>query len=67
MLGILLVGFGVIPHTDMYPGLLPWVTVVLVLCIIGFVASLISMTRSEPLPHHMEELAIHEEPMKDDE
>lgn len=66
MLGIVVVGFGVVPYTDTYPGLLPWVTVFLLVFIIGFIASVISMTKAEPLPHHMEELSIHEESETDE-
>lgn len=65
IIGMLVSGFGLFPYTDTVPGLLPWAFTAFMASLVVFLASMITMAKSEPLPHHMERLAVHEESEED--
>jgi predicted membrane channel-forming protein YqfA (hemolysin III family) len=61
IIGMIVSGFGLFPYADVYPALASWAFTVFMASLIVFLASMISMAQSEPLPHHMQALAVHEE------
>lgn len=65
IIGMIVSGFGLFPYADVYPALGSWAFVAFMVSLLLFLSSMISMARSEPLPHHMDELAVHEEPETD--
>jgi hypothetical protein len=65
MIGMIVSGFGLFPYVAVYPALVSWAFTAFMVSLVMFLASLVSMAQSEPLPHHMEELAVHEEPVED--
>lgn len=65
IIGMIVSGFGLFPYADVYPALASWAFVIFMASLLVFLASMVSMAQSEPLPHHMEELAVHEEKEED--
>lgn len=67
LIGMLVTGLGIFPYADAYPALLSWGFTFFMFFLILFLASMVSVAQSEPLPHHMESLAVHEDRVEDDE
>lgn len=65
IIGMIVSGFGLFPYVDVYPALGSWAFTAFMASLLLFLASLVSMAQSEPLPHHMNELAVHEDEAED--
>jgi hypothetical protein len=65
IIGMIVSGFGLFPYIGVYPALTSWAFTAFMVSLLLFLASMVTMAQSEPLPHHMEALAVHEDPVED--